>query len=73
MASTFSSSVMSLRKFNVTNFNFRNEQMRDYLIVNGQIDPIENENAPDEYRLNEWTKLDWIVQATIWMHLSELV
>ena len=64
---------MSQRKFDGSNFNFWNEQMQDYLIVKGQIDPIENENAPVGYKLLEWVKLDRIVQATIWMHLSESV
>ena len=40
MASTSGSSKMSLRKFN---FNFWKEQMQDYLIVKGQIDPREGE------------------------------
>ena len=39
----------------------------------GQIDPIETENAPEGYQPNEWQKLDRIVHATIRMHLSELV
>ena len=30
-------------------------------------------NAPEEYKSNEWMKLDRIVHATIWMHLSESV
>ena len=64
---------MSLRKFDGTNFNFWKEQMQDYLIVKGQIDPIENENAPDEYKSDEWMKLDWITRATIHMHLSDIV
>ena len=37
----------------------------------GQIDPIENEIAPEIYKANEWQKLDRIVRATIRMHLSE--
>ena len=41
--------------------------------MKGQIDPIDNENALDECKLNEWTKLDLIVRATIRMHLSELI
>ena len=45
MASTSIWSEMSLRKFDRSNFNFGKEQMQDYLIVKGQIDPIENENA----------------------------
>ena len=47
--------------------------MQDYIIVKGQIDPIENENALETYKANEWQKLDRIVYATIRMHLSELV
>ena len=47
--------------------------MQDYLIVKGQIDPIENEIAPKIYKANEWQKLDRIVRATIWMNLSESV
>ena len=47
--------------------------MQDYLIVKGQIDPIENENPPEAYKANVWLKLDRIIRATIWMHLSELV
>ena len=31
---------------NSSNFNFWKEQMQDYLIVKGPIDPIENEIAP---------------------------
>ena len=27
--------------------------MQDYLIVKGQIDPIENENAPETYTVND--------------------
>ena len=58
MASTSDSSEMSLRKFDGSNFNFWQEQMQDYLIVKGQIDPIENEVAPKIYKVNEWQKLD---------------
>ena len=47
--------------------------MQDCLIVKGQIDSIENENAPEAYKENEWLKLDRIVRATIWMHLLESV
>ena len=43
--------------------------MQVYLIVKGQIDPIENEKAPKTYKANEWQKLDRIVRATIRMHL----
>ena len=62
---------MSLRRFDGSNFNFWKEQMQDYLIVKGQIDPIENENAQEIYKANEWLKLDRIVRTTIRMHLSE--
>ena len=55
------------------NFNFWKQQMQDYLIVKGQIDPIENEIAPEIYKENKWQKLDIIVRATIRMHLSESV
>ena len=64
---------MSLRRFDGSNFNFLKEQMQDYLIVKGQIDPIENEVAPEIYKANEWQKLDRIIRATIRMHLSESV
>ena len=56
---------MSLRRFHGSNINFWKEQMQDYLIVKGQIDPIENEVAPEIYKANEWQKLDRIVRATI--------
>jgi hypothetical protein len=46
MATTSGSSEMSIRKFDETNFNFWNEQMHDYLIVRGQIDPVEYDTAP---------------------------
>ena len=45
--------------------------MQDYLIVKGQIDPIETENPQEGYKPNEWQKLGRIVRATIRMHLSE--
>ena len=64
---------MSLRKFDASNFNFWKEQMQDYLIVKGQIDPIETKNPPNGYKPNERQKLDRIVRATIRMHLSESV
>ena len=35
--------------------------MQDYLIVKGQIDPIENENVPEAYKANEW--LQWAARA----------
>ena len=41
--------------------------MQVLLIVKDQMDPIENENAPKEYKPNEWTKLDRIACASIWM------
>ena len=47
--------------------------MQDYLIVKGQIDPLDIENPPEGYKPNEWEKLDRIVRATIRMHLSESV
>ena len=47
--------------------------MKDYLIVKGEIDPIETENPLEAYKPNEWQKLDRIVRATIWMHMSESV
>ena len=73
MASTSGSSDMSLWKFDGLNFNFWKEQMQDYLIVKGQIDPIENEAPPEGYKPIEWQKLDRIVRATIRMHLLESV
>ena len=63
---------MSLRRFDSSNFNFWKKQMQDYLIVKGQIEPIENENPLETYKANEWQKLDRIVSVTQ-MHLSELV
>ena len=53
MVSTSGSSEMSLRKFDGLNFNFWKEQMQDYLIVKGQIDPMETENALEGYKPNE--------------------
>mgnify|MGYP006889205131 FL=1 len=64
---------MSLRKFDGLNFNFWKEQMQDYLIVKGQINPIETSNAPEWYKPNEWQKMDRIVHTTIRMHLSKSV
>jgi hypothetical protein len=49
---------MSLRKFDGTIFNFWKEQMHDYLIVCGQIDPIEHEKHRTSYTPEEWAKLD---------------
>ena len=73
MASTSASLEMSLQKFYSTNFSFWKEQMQDYMIVMGQIEPIENKSALDEYEPNEWTKLNWIAHATNRMHLFEMV
>ena len=61
---------MSLRKFDGSNFNFWKELMQDYLIVKGQIDPIETENPLEGYKPNKWKKLDRIVRTTIKIHLS---
>jgi hypothetical protein len=47
--------------------------MKDYLIVRGQIDPIEHEKAPATYKPEEWMKLERVARATIRMHLSESV
>ena len=68
MASTSGSLEMSLRRFDSSNFNFWKEQMQDYLIVKGKIDPIETENPLEGYKLNEWQNLVRIVHATIQMH-----
>ena len=43
------------------------------MIVKGKINRIKFENSLEEYKPNEWTKLDRIVRATIWIHLSESV
>jgi hypothetical protein len=50
MASSSGSSDMGIRKFDGTNFNFWKEQMQDYLIVRGYIDPIEHDTAPATYK-----------------------
>jgi hypothetical protein len=71
MASTSGSSEMSIRKFDGTNFNFWKEQMQDYLIVRGYINPIEDDTAPASYKPDVWTKLDQVARTTIRMHLSE--
>ena len=47
--------------------------MHDYLIVKGQIDPIENEDPLEGHKALEWEKLNRIIRATIQMHLSESV
>jgi hypothetical protein len=73
MASTSGSFEMSIRKFDGTNFNFWKEEMQDYLIVRGYIDPIEHDTAPATYKSDVWTKLDRVAPATIQMHLSESV
>jgi hypothetical protein len=73
MALSSGSSEMSIRKFDGTNFNFWKKQMQDYLIVRGDIDPIENATAPATYKLEVWAKLDRVARATIRMHLSESV
>ena len=39
--------------------------------MKGSIGPIKYEQVPEEYKLNEWTKLDRIFWATIQMHLVE--
>jgi hypothetical protein len=64
---------MSIKKFDGTNINFWKEQMPDYLIVRGYIDPIEHDTTPATYKPNVWTKLDRVARATIRMHLSEFV
>ena len=64
---------MSLSKFDGSNLNFYKEKMHDYLIVKGQIAPIEYENVAEGYKPNEWTKMDWIVHATIRMNLFESI
>jgi hypothetical protein len=50
MAYTSGSSELSIRKFDGTNFNFGKEQMQDYLIVCGYIDPIEHDTALTTYK-----------------------
>jgi hypothetical protein len=72
MASSSGSSDMSIRKFDGANFNFWKEQMQDYLIVRGYIDPIENATALATYKPEVWAKLDRVARATVRMHLSEL-
>jgi hypothetical protein len=62
---------MSIRKFDGANFNFWKEQMQEYLIVCGYIDPIEHDTAPATYKPEVWMKLDGVARATIRMHLSE--
>jgi hypothetical protein len=64
---------MSIRKFDGTNLNFWKEQMQDYLIVRGYIDPTKHATAPATYKPEVWTKLDRVARGTIQMHLSESV
>jgi hypothetical protein len=64
---------MRIRKFDGTNFNFWKEQMQDYLIVRGYIDPIEHDMAPATYKPEVWAKLDRVARATIRVHLFESV
>jgi hypothetical protein len=71
MASTSGSLEMSIRKFDETNLNFWKEQMQGSLIVGGQIDPIKHDTAPATYKPEVWTKMDRVVRASIWMHLSK--
>jgi hypothetical protein len=54
MASSSGSLEMSIRKFDGTNINFWKEQMQDYLIVRGYIDPIEHDTAPATYEPEVW-------------------
>ena len=42
MASTSSSLGMRLQKFGGMKLNYWKEQIQDYLIMRGQLDPIEN-------------------------------
>ena len=70
MASTSSSSEMSLRKFNGLNFNFWKEQMQDYIYSQGS---NRNRKCFRRIQAERMQNLDRIVRATIWMHLSELV
>jgi hypothetical protein len=42
---------MNIRKFDGTNFNFWKEQMHDYLVVRGYIDPIEHDTAVESGHL----------------------
>jgi hypothetical protein len=47
--------------------------VQDYLIVRGQIDPIEYDTTPATYKPEEWKRMDQVARATIRMHLSESV
>ena len=73
MAPTSGSSEMSPRKFDGTNFSYWKEQMKDYFIVEGHIDLIENATVPTRTNPEEWNRMDWIAHATIQMHLSKSV
>jgi GTP-binding protein EngB required for normal cell division len=73
MALTSSSSKMNLKKFDGMNFKFLKEHMQDYLILIGQMDPIDHDKAPTNYKLKDWAKLNWVAQATIRIHSSESV
>ena len=44
-----------------------------YLIVKGQIDPIENENAPEIYKANKWQKLLSAIMHNNFRTLEEAV
>ena len=50
VASTSTSFKMSLRNSDGMNFNFRKEQMQDYMVVKGEIDLIENVVALASYK-----------------------
>jgi hypothetical protein len=56
---------MSIRKFDGTHLNFWKEQMQEYLIVRGYIDPIEHDTASATYKPDIWTKLDRVARVTI--------
>ena len=72
MAFRSGSSETSLHQLDGTNYNYRKEQMQDYLIVGAhRSDPYAN--TPSSIKLEEWNRLDWIAHATIQMHLSELL
>ena len=49
---------MRLRKFDRFIFNFWKEQLQEYLIVNGQIDPIETQNIPEVFIGRGWSQ-EW--------------
>ena len=62
---------MRLRKFDGSNFNFWKEQMQDYLIVKGQIDPIETERMAEAGQNRPCHDLDALVGVGV-LH-SEIV